>query len=243
MFNEIKARLQREAFLTTPLAIVISPVYIIRRGLYKNILQMAPRITGDVLDLGCGRKPYESLFVNAKSYTGVDVEASGHNHKNSKVDYYYDGKTLPFPDNHFDAVVSFEVFEHVFNIDDVFVEIRRVLKPGGQLFITLPFALYEHEMPFDFARYTSCGIKHVFEKNKFEVLEISKTTTYFMAVCQLFIAYLAQGVLPKNAVVSRFFQLVLIFPLNIISILFNAVLPKRYELFCNCVVLGKKPNY
>jgi SAM-dependent methyltransferase len=242
LWNRLKNRLCREAFITSPLAIAINPVYIVRSGLYRNILSVAQKIKGNVLDFGCGSKPYETLFTNADSYTGVDVVISGHDHKNSKVDFYYDGKTLPFPDNHFDAVVSFEVFEHIFNTDEVISEIRRVLKPGGQLLITIPFALYEHEMPFDFARFTSYGIKHIFEKNKFEVSEIRKTTTFFMAVCQLFISYLTQGVLPKNIAMSRLFQLLLIFPLNLISICLNAVLPKRYELFCNSVILGVKTN-
>jgi len=241
MWKKLKNRLHREAFITSPLAIVISPVYIVRNGLYRSILDVAPSIKGDVLDFGCGSKPYEKLFTNANSYIGVDVEVTGHNHKNSRVDFYFDGKTLPFPDDHFDAVVAFEVFEHVFNIDKTITEIRRVLKPGGQLLITIPFALYEHEMPFDFARYTSSGIKHIFEKNGFGILEIKKTTTFFMATCQLFIAYLTH-ILPKNIFISRLFQLFLIFPLNLISILLNTVLPKRYELFCSSVVWGIKPT-
>jgi hypothetical protein len=99
LLGKIKMRLRQEAFLTTPLAMFISPVYIIRRGLYRGILKMAPKIVGNVLDLGCGSKPYESLFINAKSYVGVDIKLSGHNHKDSKVDFFYDGKVLPFPDN------------------------------------------------------------------------------------------------------------------------------------------------
>ena len=84
------------------------------------------------MDFGCGSKPYESLFVNAKKYIGIDVEVSGHNHKDSKVDVFYDGKTLPFADKSFDAVVCFEVLEHIFNPDEAITEIRRVLKGDGE---------------------------------------------------------------------------------------------------------------
>ena len=38
---------------------------------------------------------------------------------------------LPFPDDSFDAVVSWQVFEHVQNYDDALREIRRVLRPSG----------------------------------------------------------------------------------------------------------------
>jgi len=226
--------------MTSPLAIVISPVYFIRTGLYKNISRLAPNLNGNVLDFGCGSKPYESLFVNATSYIGVDIEVSGHDHTNSKIDVYYDGKTLPFPDDHFDAAVCFEVLEHVFNIDELMAEIRRVLKPDGQLLISIPFAWDEHEIPYDFARYTSYGIKHVLERNGFEVLELRKTTTYVLALCQVFIAYLTRYVFPKNKFISRLLQLLLIFPLNLLSILVNFMLPKRDEYYCNSVVLARK---
>lgn len=219
---------------------MISPVYIIRRGLFRSISKLAPTIEGDILDFGCGSKPYESLFVNSKSYTGVDIEASGHNHKDSKVDYFYDGKTLPFPDQSFDAVVCFEVFEHVFNIDEMLAEVSRVLKPNGKLLMSIPFAWDEHEAPYDFARYTSYGIKHLVNKSGFEVVSLEKTTTYVLAVFQMFAAYLFQHALPKGRILGRLSQLALIFPLNLSAVLLNIVLPKRYEYFCNNVVLARK---
>lgn len=242
MLESLKKRLRSEVFLTTPLAIAINPVYIIRNGLFKSISQIAPALKGDILDFGCGSKPYESLFKNANSYMGVDIAVSGHNHKDSKVDFFYDGKTLPFEDNHFDVVVSFEVLEHVFNIDEVLTEINRVLKPDGQLLISIPFAWDEHEMPFDFARYTSYGISHVLDNNGFQVVELKKTTTYFLAISQIFIAYLFQHALPKGRVLGLLSQLFVIFPVTVILLALNYLLPKRYEYFCNSVVLAKKKS-
>jgi SAM-dependent methyltransferase len=240
MISYLKKRLRKEAFITTPLSIMTNPVYIIRRGLYKSILNIAPKINGDILDFGCGSKPYESLFQNAKSYIGVDIEVSGHNHKDSKIDCFYDGKSLPFRDDIFDAVVCFEVLEHVFNIEEVLAEIYRVLKPDGQLLISLPFAWNEHESPFDFARYTSYGITYIIQKNGFEVAELTKTTTWVLAASQMLIAYLAQHVLPKGLVTRRLTRLAVIFPLNVTALLLNTLLPKRFEYFCNAVVLAKK---
>jgi SAM-dependent methyltransferase len=240
MISSLKKRLRKEAFIPSPLSIIINPVYIIRNGLQKSISSLAPNIKGDVLDFGCGSKPYESLFVNAKSYVGVDIELSGHNHKDSKVDYFYDGKKLPFNDASFDAIVCFEVLEHVFNIEEVLAEIYRVLKPNGQLLISIPFAWDEHEIPYDFARYTSFGIAHILNINNFEVVKLIKTTTYILAVFQMLIAYLYQYALPKGRLIGRISQLLVIFPLNVLALFFNALLPKRYEYFCNNVVLATK---
>ena len=240
MLDRLKQHFRREAFLPSRLSVITHPLYIVRRGLYKTISSLAPRIAGDVLDFGCGSKPYESLFTGAKSYVGVDIEASGHSHKDSRVDVYYDGKTLPFPDSRFDAVVSFEVLEHVFNINEVVAEVRRVLKPDGFLLVSVPFAWDEHEVPYDFARYTSYGLRHIFEKNAFEIVELKKTTTYVAAVGQMFISYLVQHVSPKTWLLRKMFQLLVIFPLTMLSLLLSAILPRRYEYFCNCVVLARK---
>jgi SAM-dependent methyltransferase len=240
MFQKLVGRLHREAFITSPLGIIISPVYFIRDGLYKNIASLAPRLSGDLLDFGCGSKPYESLFGNATSYTGVDVQVSGHDHARSRIDVFYDGERLPFADERFDGAVAFEVFEHVFNIDQVLREIRRTLKPGGQLLLSIPFAWDEHEAPYDFARYTSFGIRHILEQNGFEVVVMRKTTTFVLALCQLFIAYLTKHVLPQNKPVARLFQLLLIFPLNVLSLLLDFILPKRDQYYSNSVVLARK---
>ncbi len=240
MINSLKTFIQREKFLPTYLSILINPLYIIRTGLKRGIAHYAPRISGNVLDFGCGSKPYESFFAHVVSYTGVDIEVSGHNHIDSKVDVYYDGKTLPFPDHHFDAVVCFEVFEHVFNLDEVLAEIGRVLKPGGQLLISIPFAWDEHEVPYDFARYTSFGITHILNRAHFEHVEIIKTTTSFLAISQVFIAYVSQRVLPRSAILRAFCQLIIVFPLMVMMLVLNKIFPKRYEYYSNLVVLAKK---
>jgi ubiquinone/menaquinone biosynthesis C-methylase UbiE len=242
MLEKIKSRFHRENFLPSALSVVINPKYIIRNGLYQGVKQLAPKLGGDILDFGCGSKPYESLFLNAKSYVGVDIEVSGHSHADSKVDFFYDGKRLPFSDNSFESVVCFEVLEHVFNIDEVLSEISRVLKPNGCLLVTVPFAWDEHEIPYDFARYTSFGISNVLERNGFKILELKKSTTSFLAICQLLIAYLTQYVLPNGPKSGKVAQLVCVFPLTVLSLILNKMFPKRVELFCNSIVLAKKSS-
>jgi SAM-dependent methyltransferase len=193
-----------------------------------------------VLDLGAGSKPYEQLFINSKEYIGVDVEVSGHDHSSSKIEVYYDGHTIPFEDRYFDSAVSFETFEHVFNLDEVVEELNRVLVPEGKLLISIPFAWDEHEKPYDFARYTSFGITSILERHGFSVLEIRKSTSYFLAIAQLFIAYIFQHVLPKQIVLKAVMQVLLIFPLTALALIFNYLFPRRDEYFSNLVILAEK---
>ena len=48
------------------------------------------------------------------------------------------GEDLPYPDNSFDFIVSYDVFEHVRDLRIVMGEVSRVLKPGGRLLAVFP---------------------------------------------------------------------------------------------------------
>lgn len=236
--GKLKARLRRAEFITTYYSIVFNPSFILRHGLYKAITKASENIEGHVLDFGCGSKPYEALFEKAETYTGVDIESSGHEHSESRIDVFYDGQHLPFPDNHFDSVVCFDVLEHVFNVDEVLKEIARVLRPGGKILLSVPFAWDEHEIPYDYARYTSYGLINLLDRNKYIVHSLTKTTTYFLAITQVFIAYLEQYVLPRGRYIGRASQIFIIFPMSLVALILNNIFPKRYEYFSSVVVVA-----
>jgi len=196
-----------------------------------------------VLDFGCGAKPYKQLFTSATAYIGLDIEVSGHDHANEQVDVYYDGKIVPFENGSFDSVFATEVFEHVFNIDEVLPEIHRVLKKGGLLLITCPFVIPEHEKPYDYARYTSFGIRHLLEKHGFGIKRQIKTGNYLETVAQLNM-YFLNFLLPKKPVIlyKILFQLFLL-PVILSTLLLNKILPrklKRDDFYHSNVVLVEK---
>ena len=238
--SSVAARLRRELFVPSALGILINPFHITRNALYRNLRQLAPSIRGDVLDFGCGSKPYASLFASASSYSGVDIQTSGHDHQESKVDYFYDGQTLPFDNARYDGVVSFETLEHIFNPSRILSEINRVTKDGGLLLISVPFVWDEHEVPYDCARYTSFGLRHILESAGYDIVELRKTTTYFMTIAQMLIAYLHQYVFPRRGFFRHACQLLFIFPISALAYLLDTLLPKRYDFFCDCVVLARK---
>ena len=98
---------------------------------------------------------------------------------------YWDGETIPFEDWYFDSFLSTEVFEHIFNLDEILIEIHRVLKKDGYWIITIPFMIWEHEIPYDFARYTFFGIKDILEKNNFTIVSHKRLWNYYLTLLQL----------------------------------------------------------
>src|SRR5690606_10312656 len=153
-------------------------------------------------------------------------EVSGHDHHNEDIDVYYDGETLPFADDCFDSVFSSEVFEHVFNLPQIVDELYRVLKPGGRMLVTVPFVWDEHEIPYDFARYTSFGIRHILGEKGFVILEEYKTTNYVATIFQMWAAYVYQYIFPRNKVLRITLTPLFIMPITGCGLMFSAILPK-----------------
>jgi SAM-dependent methyltransferase len=236
--KSLKDILRRQSFQPGIAAVFFHPFFLIRYPLFKAIRQNAPALKGKLMDFGCGSKPYQNLF-KVDSYIGVDVEQSGHNHQNSKIDVFYNGTTLPFESETFDSVFSSEVLEHLFQPDAMLHEINRVLKPGGKLLLTAPFGWNEHEMPYDYARYTSEGICSLLRQNGFEIIRFQKTGNFVRVLFQLWILYLYE-VSRKGGKAVLFAAMLLIVPLNLLAIVLAPLFPVNRSLYFNNVVLAQK---
>lgn len=117
---------------------------------FKETLINEARLNGheQILDFGCGtgtlvimlKKKYPDAAI-----TGVDIDPNilkiaGDKTTKLKLDIRldtYEGRSLPYPDNYFDKVMSSLVFHHLTSDQKVNVlkEIYRILKPGGTLHI------------------------------------------------------------------------------------------------------------
>jgi SAM-dependent methyltransferase len=83
------------------------------------------------LEVGCGRGVLQHAVDN---YTGVDLSESVADYL-EKPFFCSPAETLPFEDCSFDGLWSYAVVEHVDAPEIVFQEMRRVLRPGGILFL------------------------------------------------------------------------------------------------------------
>lgn len=239
IYRAIKKFGDKQSFQPNLSSFFINPNLFIRWYLYINIRNLAPKLGGKLLDFGCGRKPYCNLFSNVKEYVGIDIEVSGHPHKESLVDIYYNGKVIPFDDEYFDSIFCSEVIEHVFNVEEVLSEIHRVLKVDGIALFTFPFAYQEHEKPYDFARYTSYASKHIFEKNGFKIIEQRKAGHFSVALLQLWINYIYVNFASKNKYINVILTVIFISPFNLIGLL-CLVLPVNTDLYFSNILLLKK---
>ncbi len=131
MRTAVNRLIQEQSFFPTWIGIFLNPFYFARAGLAGAMDRYAKRLEGRLLDVGCGTKPYERLF-GVSEYVGLDIDSEG-SRERAIADEFYDGKTFPFDDQAFDAVLCNQVLEHVFNPDEFLREIHRVLKPGGKL--------------------------------------------------------------------------------------------------------------
>lgn len=227
---------------------IFHPFYFIRNQLWKKIQEYSPFLYGDLLDFGCGAKPYKKLFLHCRSYIGVDYEGAGHSHNNEQIDFFYDGKSLPFTNERFDCIFASEVFEHLFNLTEILPELNRIIKKGGKMLITCPFAWPEHEKPYDYARYTQFALVNILETHGFKILNLDKSGNFFIALQQLNTVYVYQSVCSKFSLNNRipFFatiaRKVLVPIMNIGGIVGNAILPENKEFYLNNIVLAEKIN-
>lgn len=96
-----------------------------------------------VLDFGAGAGD-QALQLTEQGFEvdAVDLETSSHRQKQVFPVRSYDGGVLPFPDAHFDAVMSSNVLEHVTDLSGTLRELARVLKPGGTMLHVMPSSVW-----------------------------------------------------------------------------------------------------
>jgi SAM-dependent methyltransferase len=239
LFQKLKEFNRKQQFRPGPLALIFNANYFIKKGIYEGVKRHSKKLTGVMLDFGCGSKPYRDLF-QVKQYVGLDIINEAHDHTGEDIDVLYDGKKIPFPDAHFDSIFSSEVFEHVFNLDEVLAELSRVLKKDGLLLITLPFVWIEHEKPNDFARYTTFAVKEILKKHGFEITVHERSSSYIEVIAQLRSAYLYKSLIPRNKVLKAILVPLLIFPSNLIGKICSAISPRNDDLYLNHIVVARK---
>ncbi|MFT7462066.1 MAG: 2-polyprenyl-3-methyl-5-hydroxy-6-metoxy-1,4-benzoquinol methylase [Pseudohongiellaceae bacterium] len=115
---------------------------------------VGPSVVGKaVLDVGCGAGigTRQMLSQGAAHVVGIDVrpealEVAVRSDPRGDANAYLLhnlNQPLPLPDDSFDVVVALEVLEHVTNQAELLAEMRRVLRPDGVAFVSVPNKAFE----------------------------------------------------------------------------------------------------
>lgn len=150
------------------------------RAVVRRDLRALP--PGSILDLGAGDAPYKPLFTSlGRPYLCADLGDDAAIPISS-------GQPVPLEDESVALVVSFQVLEHVWDLDWYLGQCWRLLAPDGRLVLSTHGTWLYHPHPTDFRRWTRDGLERELEERGFEVLNTKSAvgplawTTQFRAL-------------------------------------------------------------
>jgi SAM-dependent methyltransferase len=157
---------------------------------YSGLIQKYAR--KDLLDLGCGDVPlYEMYKDNVSSVCCCDWGNSYH--KAVHLDFIADlNSNLPIKESSFDTVILSDVIEHLITPEKIFLEISRILRQDGILFLSVPFLHALHEEPYDYSRLTEYKLTHLCSVNNLKIIHLESYGGSFELFSLLILIHLAR---------------------------------------------------
>jgi SAM-dependent methyltransferase len=163
-----------------------------RRRIFLSLLdQYLPAAVGGqrrILDLGCGTGTMLGYLARYGATEGVDADLDAISYcrqrgiENVQV---VEGSGLPFEDSKFDLVTVLDVLEHTEDAAGMLEEVKRVLRPGGLLLISVPaFMLLwgaQDVVSHHFRRYRAPELRRLLGSAGFEPRRLSYFNTLLFA--------------------------------------------------------------
>ena len=163
--------------------------YLVYRGLFPALQKASSHAKGRLLDIGCGNKPYERMFVGqVAEYIGCDVVQSS----SERVDVICSATLIPLEDASFETILCTQVIEHVADHRSLIREAYRLLRRGGVMILSGPMYWPLHEEPHDFFRFTKYGFHHILEEVGFVVDSLENNGGKW-ALCGQVLIHMIQG--------------------------------------------------
>lgn len=225
--NRLKLFLRQAPYLYRLLVYTIGPTLILGPTSQRFVNELGP--DARILSIGAG------VLRLKGNITHLDYEPYEH------LEVVGDAHHLPFPENSFDAVVCETMLEHVLEPERVIAEMHRVLKPGGQCYVMMPFIYGFHAAPSDFQRYTHKGLLH--RMRNFETVKLKVVCGPTSALIGILMEWLALvfsfGSQRLYRVMSLGFM-VLLSPLKLLDFVLSHH-PEALRIASVFLFIGRKP--
>ena len=126
---------------------------------------------GDLLDVGCGSKPFAPVFAgHVRRYRGTDLAASRYL-GDARPDAFARAEAQPFRDGSFDTVLGLSMLTYLPEPSRMIAEAHRLLRPDGVLILEFTQMVPLHDEPHDYFRFTRYGAEHLLRSAGFEPVE------------------------------------------------------------------------
>lgn len=143
----------------------------------------------EILDFGCGTGAFLPALERFGAVSAVDGDEAAvafcHRRGRTEARHVAAGARLPFADASFDLVTTLDVVEHIQDDITALRELRRVMRPGGALLVTVPaFMLLwgdQDEISHHFRRYTDASLRRSLRSAGFVVEHSSYFNTWLFA--------------------------------------------------------------
>ncbi|OGF82221.1 hypothetical protein A3B18_02790 [Candidatus Giovannonibacteria bacterium RIFCSPLOWO2_01_FULL_46_13] len=176
---EIKAVLEKEFYARIPKARKINPVF---RALFDFMYEahLLAKPGKKLLNIyasqdfsGNREEVYRDKFFKECEYEAIDFWKDHFIRDDKPTEQAH---VLPFSDQSFDIIVTTKyIMEHVSEPEKVISEFHRVLKPGGEAFVTAALVRRQHQAPYDYYRFTEYALDYLFKKVGFDEVKIIPT--------------------------------------------------------------------
>ncbi len=186
----------------------------------RDLKALLPKVKGDVLDVGCGIQPFRRMFSAEARYQGIDTANSKPHFGYETPDtIYYSGSTWPVKNESVDFILCTETLEHVDEPLIFLKQAARVLRPGGKMVATIPFAVRWHFIPYDYWRYTPSGLNNLLTQAGFNQVKIYARGNQLTVACYKVMAFLFVLLAPTspNFIVKNFSRLLGILGLPLLA--------------------------
>jgi SAM-dependent methyltransferase len=209
--------------------------FLVLQKLFNDLIQAIKIYLGNrqdlrIVDVGCGKKPYQYLFKNKyNEYIGIDIN------KSDSVDVVATAENIPFGDDQFDVVLATQSLEHTKDYQSAINEAYRVLKKGGIGFFSVPGVWEIHGAPHDYWRFTEYGLREAFKKIK--QIEIVNNGGAILCFFQILNIYLKK--IKRLPIIGLIVNIIIIIN-NLLGWYLDKV-TKKYDFFViNYLIIVKK---